>query len=104
MSRPEPTTRRMTRGQPGGRWPGSLAACAARVSVPRLIIVSRQVIVSVRFSVAAAGAPGGGDFVPHPAGEVQAVALGLPGSGVADVGVQRVPVEGGLYRTIRPLD
>ena len=37
-------------------------------------------------------------------GCVQAVALGLPGGGVADEGVQRVPVEGGLGRAVGSLD
>src|SRR5690348_15272885 len=55
-------------------------------------------------SISAAGASGdggsryrgalGGDFVPYPAGEVQPVALGLPGCGISDVGVKRVPVVG----------
>ena len=42
--------------------------------------------------------------MPQAAGRVQAVALGLPGGGVADEGVQRVPVEGGLDRAVGSLD
>jgi len=38
--------------------------------------------------------------VPQASGCVQAVALGLPGGGVADEGVERVPVEGGLGRAV----
>ena len=40
--------------------------------------------------------PGGGHFVPEAAVEVEVVAAGLAGGGVADVGVQRVPVVGEL--------
>jgi len=40
--------------------------------------------------------PGGRHFVPEPAVEVEVVAPGLAGSGVGDVGVQRVPVVGEL--------
>lgn len=42
--------------------------------------------------------------MPQPAGRVQAVAPVLPGSGVADERVQRVPVEGGLDRAVGALD
>ena len=42
--------------------------------------------------------------MPQPSGCVQAVALGLSGGGVADEGVQRVPVEGGLGRAVGSLD
>ena len=42
--------------------------------------------------------------MPQPAGRVQAVALVLPGGGVAGEGVQRVPVEGGLDRAVGSLD
>ena len=38
--------------------------------------------------------------MPQPAERVQAVAFGLPGGGVADEGVQRVPVECGLRRAV----
>src|ERR1700730_18802911 len=42
--------------------------------------------------------PGGEHFVPESAAEVEIVAAGLAGGGVADVGVQRVPVVGELVR------
>jgi hypothetical protein len=40
--------------------------------------------------------PGGRHFVPEPAVEVEVIAPRLAGGGVADVGVQRVPVVGEL--------
>src|SRR5215831_14704099 len=45
-----------------------------------------------------------GDHMPDPAGNVEPVALVHPGAAVADVGVQRVPVEGGLLRPVGPSD
>src|SRR5690348_16818367 len=50
------------------------------------------------------GLPGQDDLVPDPAGEVEPVALVHPGGGVADVGVQRVPVPGGLLGPVGPGD
>jgi 3-(3-hydroxy-phenyl)propionate hydroxylase len=44
------------------------------------------------------------DLGPQAAVEVEVVALGLARSGVADVGVQRVPVVGRLQPAVRPLD
>ena len=45
-----------------------------------------------------------GNVVPQPAGDVQPVALVLPGGGVPGVGVQRVPVVGGLRGAVGPGD
>src|SRR5215470_9019117 len=45
-----------------------------------------------------------GHLVPEPAVEVEVVAEGLAGDGVADIGVQRVPVVGGLGGAVGPLD
>ena len=42
--------------------------------------------------------------MPQPAERVQAVALVLSGAGVADEGVERMPVEGGLGRALGSLD
>jgi hypothetical protein len=44
------------------------------------------------------------DLVPKSAVEVEVVASGLAGSGVADVGVQRVPVVGELFSAVGSLD
>src|ERR1700722_15193338 len=49
-------------------------------------------------------AAGHGDLVPHTARGVQPVALGLAGRLVSDVGVERMPVVGGLGRAVRPRD
>jgi hypothetical protein len=49
-----------------------------------------------RWGAAGRGAARAGDLLPQPTGRVQAVALVLPGGGVADEGVQRVSVECGL--------
>src|ERR1039458_8680274 len=46
------------------------------------------------------GRAGDGHLMPHPSGEVEAVALGLPRGAVAHVGVERMPVVGGLHRAI----
>src|SRR5262249_59966503 len=45
-----------------------------------------------------------GHLVPEPAVEVEVVAEGLAGGGVAGVGVQRVPVVSGLGGAVGPLD
>src|SRR5260370_34461422 len=42
--------------------------------------------------------------MPQPAVQVELVAVGLPWSTVADVGVQRMPVVGGLNQAIRARD
>src|SRR6185437_3660719 len=67
--------------------PGSVACAAARCR-----------------AAGGRGAAGGGVFVPHSAERVQAVTLGLAGRGVGGERVQGVPVEGGLCRTVGPLD
>jgi PAS domain S-box-containing protein len=46
----------------------------------------------------------GGDLVPEAAVQVQLVAAGLAGRRVANVGVQRVAIVGGLGRAVGPLD
>jgi RNA polymerase sigma-70 factor (ECF subfamily) len=43
-------------------------------------------------------------LVPQPAGDVEPVALVLPGAAVRGVGVERMPVVGGLCRAVRPGD
>ncbi len=43
---------------------------------------------------------GRGDLVPQPAVQVEPVAVGLAAGGVADVGVQGMPVVGGLDRPV----
>src|SRR6266702_7342549 len=48
--------------------------------------------------------PGDRHLVPQAAVEVEVVALGLAGGGVADVGVQRVPVGGELTGATGPGD
>src|SRR5215467_12571935 len=45
-----------------------------------------------------------GDFVPEPAVEVEVVTAGLPGRAVADVGVEGMPVVGGLELAARAGD
>src|SRR5436190_17455539 len=50
------------------------------------------------------GVAGQGNFLPHTAGDVQAVALVHPGGGVADVGVERVAVPGRLLGAVRSGD
>src|SRR5438477_1042254 len=66
---------------------------------------------AVGCSAAASWWPGRGrpslgntDLMPQPAVEVEVVAPGLAGSGVADVGVQRVPVVSELLRAVASLD
>ena len=54
--------------------------------------------------VLARAAAGHRHLMPYPAGQVETVALGLPRSGVAHVGVERMPVVGGLRRAIRAGD
>src|SRR5215470_15320359 len=65
---------------------------------------------SVSITTTAAGAasrrrlPGRGDFVPHAAVHVDAVAVCLARGAVGGVGVQRVLVVGGLIRAVGPGD
>src|SRR5690349_14585803 len=112
IRRPEPATRRITAGQPGAVHPAcSRAARPALLTVVSLVIscfsvICQSSVSAGSVSVASAArrragghgccGAGGGDFVPHTALLVQAVALGLAGSGVGGEGVQRVPVEGRL--------
>jgi hypothetical protein len=49
------------------------------------------------------GSAGDGHFVPQAAVEVEVVAEGLAGGGVAGVGVQRVPVVGDLGAAVGSL-
>src|ERR1700686_1478343 len=43
---------------------------------------------------------GNGYLVPHPAVQVEVIAVGLAGGGISDVGVQGMPVVGGLRRAV----
>jgi hypothetical protein len=50
------------------------------------------------------GCTGHGHLMPDPAGAVESVARRLAGGAVSDVGVQGMPVVGGLHGAVRPLD
>src|SRR5690348_10584509 len=120
IRRPEPATRRITAAQAGAVRPAcSRAARPAPLAVVSLVMSCRSVICQSSVSagsVSVASAArrraggrggcgaGGGDFVPHTAVLVQAVALGLAGGGVGGEGVQRGPVEGRLGRPVGALD
>src|SRR5215470_16249095 len=70
---------------------------------------TRWLVRSVSIAASAGGArgrrlPRRGDFVPHAAVDVDAVALGLARCGVRGVGIQRVPVVGDLLGAVGPGD
>src|SRR6516162_5988054 len=52
--------------------------------------------VALGAALGCGGLAGHADFVPEPTVEVEVVAVGLAGGAVADVGVEGVPVVGGL--------
>ena len=102
-------TRRPGRSPGRGEDRSSWCSAAGRLQLRRkpAAIASAQSVRSVPGATGTAalarrerGSTGGGRLMPHPAGQVKAVALGLPRSSIADVGVQRVPVVGGLLRPV----
>src|SRR5215472_8560698 len=96
----------------GPRWPAGRADHTPARGLTRTPDCHRLGVASVPVAATGAGGAAGrwrggtgdGDFVPHPAGEVQAVALGLPGGAVGGVGVERMPVVGSLHRAAGACD
>jgi hypothetical protein len=68
------------------------------------LVQEARLVAGEAASVAAVPLPGGRHFVPDSAVEVDVVAPGLAGSGVCDVGVQRVAVVRELLRAVGSLD
>src|ERR1700743_3787241 len=104
MSSPEPATRRpavMARPGRPARPPGP------GWTVPDA--TPAWLVRSVPTTAPAGGArgrrlPGGGDFMPHAAVDIEAVAVGLARGAVGGVGVQRGPVVGDLLGAVRPAE
>src|SRR3954447_2560215 len=105
MSSPAPVTRSPASMARLGRRAGSSGpGQTAPSSGP-----ARWLVRSVPIADPAGGArgrrlPGRGDFMPYAAVDVDAVAPGLARGGVGGIGVQRVPVVGGLLGAIGPGD
>src|SRR5579862_457627 len=81
----------------------SSASTASRVSLVVPIAVRPSLSRSERRDVPRQlpGLAGRGYLVPQAAVQVELVAVGLSRGAVTDVGVQRVPVVGGLHRPVR---
>ena len=99
MSNPAPATRRASRGRPATSR-GSSSMATSRCLAPLSVSVASAAAGRGRRLGRSGRRPGHGHFMPHPTGRVEPVALVLSGSGVGDIGVQRVPVVGGLLRAV----
>src|SRR6266487_447296 len=111
MSNPAPATRSpavMARSCHPGRLRGPGSPLGRRLpqaaAAPTLRLMLSVPIAAPAGAAGRCCLPGRGDFMPDAAIHVDAVALGLPRGGVGAVGVQRVPVVGGLLRAVRPGD
>ena len=97
---------RRVAGQPGRRGRGSAPAGATRRAAPAAGDHPRQTSATSALAVlddhlsALAVPSAGGHLVPDSAVQVEVVAPGLAGGGVADVGVQRMAVVGELVRAV----
>src|SRR5580700_168902 len=103
-----------TRTSPAGRsprsgstvttWPPFISSSFDMISPVQLYVSDQRRRGPVQDLLAPSPLPGDTHLLPKAAVQVEVVALGLAGGGVADVGVQRVPVVGELAGPAGPGD